>query len=106
MPWRLDAVDPDEDFAGAEPARLDGVDNLLACRLLGIGSNRILKVEDHAIGRQCPSFFQGPRVGSRHVQEASPRANGHYGLQSGTRSLAFTVRTRHSCNGLPEPVTA
>src|SRR5262245_53442154 len=99
MPWRVDAVDPDEDFAGTEAARLDGVDDLLACCLLGIGSNRILKVENHAIGRQRPGFIQGPRIGSRHVQDAAPRANGHFCLRlDSARSLASTLRTRHSCN--------
>ena len=44
MPLGVDAVDPDEDFAGAEPACPDGIDDLLARGLLRIGRNLILKV--------------------------------------------------------------
>jgi hypothetical protein len=39
MPWRVDAVDPDEDFARAETTRSDRVDDLLARGLFGIGRN-------------------------------------------------------------------
>jgi hypothetical protein len=81
MPRRVDAVDADEDFAGTEPSRFDGIDDLLARGLLGIGRNRILKIEDQAIGWQHLGFFQGPRVRSRHVQDAAPRADRHHGPQ-------------------------
>src|SRR5262249_37025267 len=107
MPRRVDTVDPDEDFTGAEPARLDSIDDLMARGLLGIRRNRILKIENHAIGRQRPCFIQRPSMGPGHVQHPAPWADGYCRLQLGsTRSLASAPRPRHSCDGLPEPVTA
>jgi len=82
-------------------------DNLLACGLLGVGRDRILKVEDHPVDRQRLRLVQRPRIRSWHVQHAAPRADSHCGLQlSSAWSLASAMRMRHCCNGLPEPVMA
>src|SRR4029078_4584831 len=103
----VDAVNPDKALGGAEPPRLDGIDNLLARGLFGVGRNRILKVEDHPVDRQRLRLVQRPRIRSWHVQHAAPRADSHCGLQlSSAWSLASAMRMRHCCNGLPEPVMA
>ena len=57
MPGRVDAVDADEHLARAEAAGLDRVGDLLARGFLGVGRDRILEVEDDAVGRQASSPF-------------------------------------------------
>ena len=54
MPGRVDAVDAHEHLARAEAAGLDRLDHLLARLLLGVGRDRVLQVEDHAVDRQRP----------------------------------------------------
>src|SRR5262249_58549380 len=54
-----------------------GLDDLRPCRRLGVGRDRILEVEDHAIGRRRLRLLQRARVGTRHVQHAAAWADWH-----------------------------
>ena len=77
MPGRVDAVDADEHLALAEAAGLDRVDNLLARRFLGVGRDRILKIENDAVGGKRLGLLQRAGIGARHVQHAAARTDGH-----------------------------
>jgi len=81
-PRRIQAVDPDQHLAPAEPAGRDRFADLVAGQRLGVGRDRILEVEDDAIDRQSARLFQCPRVRSRHEQQAAARA-GHGSISSG-----------------------
>ena len=77
VPGRIDAIDADEHLARAEAAGLDGVDDLLARRLLGVRRHRILEVEDDAVDGQGLRLFHRAGIGARHVKHAAARADGH-----------------------------
>ena len=62
-PRRVEPVDADEHLARAEAAGLHGRDHLIARRGLGVGRDRILQIEDHAVGGQCLRLFE--RAGIR-----------------------------------------
>ena len=73
MPGRIDAVDPDEHLARAEAAGLDRVGDLLARGFLGVGRDRILEVEDDAVGGERFRLLQGAGIGARHIKQAAAR---------------------------------
>ena len=62
MPRRVDAVDPDEHLARAEAAGLHRLDDLMARLLLGLGRDRVLEIEDHAVDRQRARLLDRARV--------------------------------------------
>ena len=71
MPWRVDAVDADKHLAIAEAAGLDRVGDLPAGLLLGVGRDRVLEIEDHAVDREGLGLLQRAGVGARHVEHAA-----------------------------------
>ena len=91
MPGRVEAVDADEHLAGAEAAGLHRVDDLLARLLLGLGRDRVLEIEDHAVDRQGARLFDGAGVRSRHVEHAAARTEGH-GVASRSTTVAASQK--------------
>ena len=85
VPGRIDAVDANEHLARAETAGLDRGGDLSARRLLGVGRDRILEVENDAVGGKSFRFLQGAGIGARHVKHAAARANGHAADSIGRR---------------------
>jgi hypothetical protein len=66
-PFSVDAIDPNKNLACAEATSLDRIRHLLTRPHLGIGCDRILKVENEAVGGQRPGLFEGTGIGPRHV---------------------------------------
>jgi hypothetical protein len=76
-PGCLEPVDAYEHFARAEPARLDGLDHLIARGLLGLGRHRVLEIEDDAVDRQPARLLDGASIAAGHVEHAAARTHGH-----------------------------
>ena len=84
-----------------EPKRagLDRLADLPARALLGLGRDRILQIEDHGIDRQRARLLDGAGVGSRHVEHAAARSDGHGVVQhyAALRLASISLRLiRHS----------
>jgi len=77
MPRRVDAVDADHHLAMTETAGLHRVAHLLARRLLGVGRDRVLEVEDDAVDGQRLGFLQRAGIRARHIEYAAARTDGH-----------------------------
>ena len=76
-PRRVEAVGADEHLARTEPSGLDGGHHLLARRRLGVGRDRVLQVEDHAVRRKRLGLLQRAGVRPRHIEHAAARTDGH-----------------------------
>ena len=85
VPGRIDAVDADDHLARAEATRLHGLGDLATRGLLGVGGDRILEVEDDAVGGERLGLLQRAGVGTRHVEHAAARTDGHDGNFIGRR---------------------
>ncbi len=70
------AVDAQQDLAAAITALLERGEHLGASRLLGIGRDRVLEIEDQPVGGQGAGLVERARVGSRHIENGTTRANG------------------------------
>src|ERR1700722_2425294 len=70
-PWRIEAVDPNQDLTLAESPGRDRLRDLVAREGLGIGRHGILKIENDAVSRQIARLFQRPRIRPRHEQETA-----------------------------------
>src|ERR1019366_2559649 len=96
-PWRIEAVDPDQDLTLAESPGRDRLLDLVARERLGIGRHRVFKVENDAVDREIARFFQRPRVRPRHEQETAAWTD--HGLvplnSSDTISPVRSDRIRH-----------
>ena len=99
MPGRVDAVDADEHLARAEAAGFDGVGDLRARRLLGVGRHQIFEIEDDAIGGQGFGFFQRAGIGARHVKHAAARTM----VMPPTVSAVRKLSSRCGCQDVPAP---
>ncbi len=77
VPGRVDGVNADEHLARTEAAGLDRVRHLLAGGLLGVGRDRILEIEDDAVGGKRLGLLQRTGIGARHIEHAAAGANGH-----------------------------
>src|SRR5262249_14541929 len=77
MPGRINAVHSNKDFASAEAARLHCIGHLLTRRLLRFGRDRILEVENHAIGRQRFRLLERAGIGTRHIEHTAARTDRH-----------------------------
>ena len=76
-PGGVEAVDAHDQLApGIGVALLQRLEDLLAPVALGVGGDRVLEVEDDAVGRQGAALLQGPGIGARHVQHAAAGADG------------------------------
>ena len=58
-----------------KPLCRDRLGDLVAGQRLGVGRDRILEVEDDAVGGQIARLFQRPRIRSRHEQQAAARTD-------------------------------
>ena len=78
-PWRVLTVDPDDDFPSAEIALGCG-DDLRPRRLLGVGGDGILEIEDQRVGGQSRGLGECFGVRAGHVENAATRTSNHEGL--------------------------
>ena len=86
-PGRLGSVHADDDLAVAIAAGLHGGADLLARDLLGVGRDRVLEVENQAVGRQLLGLVERALVGARHVEDAAAKAE--IGHQRGSRGVIY-----------------
>ena len=80
-PGRIDSVDANNHFPAAKSALAHGGRDLLARRRLGLGRNRVFKVEDDRIRRKAARLGDGARIGPGHVEDAAARTRNHDCLQ-------------------------
>ena len=73
VPPRADAVDPDRHLAVAVVARCRCGTGVLARRLLVVGPDGVLEVEDEPVDGQRPGLLEGALVRARHVEHRTTR---------------------------------
>jgi hypothetical protein len=79
-PRRFERVRPDDDLAPAIAALLDDRADFLPGFDLGVGRDRVLKIEDQGVGRQRSRFLQCTVVGAGHIENAASGTDrGHAG---------------------------
>ena len=79
-PGCIGAIDPDRDLAVAVVALPHCGDDVVARDRLGVGRNRVFKIENQHVGRQALGLFQRPDIGTRHIKCASARPKDHQEL--------------------------
>ena len=75
-PRRIQAVDPNHQFAMTVSAFRQRACNLFAPHGLRIGCDGVLQIKDQGIGSQAATFFQGPGIGAGHIKNRPARSCG------------------------------
>jgi len=70
-PWGRQSVDPYQHLATAVAAGAQRRHHQTARLVLGVGSDRVLEIEDQTVGGQGARLFQGTGVGARHVKHGA-----------------------------------
>jgi hypothetical protein len=74
-PWRIQRIGPNPDLAFAKAAGRDRLRDLVARKRFGFGCDRILKVQNDAVGGKDARLLQRPRIRPGHEQEAAARTD-------------------------------
>ncbi len=103
-PRRIERIDAHQHFAAAKTAFRQRAGDLRPRGFLGVGRDGIFEVEDDAVGRQKPRFFQRARIRSRHEQQTATRSDHHPPLYFGMTAITLCHDNRKPCAARPPMV--